>query len=118
MLTKGNACGKNPNTQTCRIGVKVYYIAEATLVCHISFVMQAALKCESVESGYCTRMEDCALLHLKLKSQGAVMLCSNKRILLGDASFLFFNAYVVVLAFLQCSSTKECKGREQLWKWL
>jgi len=81
---------KTTNPKPVELGSRC--IAEVTLVWYISFIMQAALKCETLESGYCTIMEDYALLHLKLKCQGAFMLCSNRRILLGDTSFLFFNA--------------------------
>lgn len=68
-------------------------IVKAALVCHINFT---ALQCESLESGYCTRMEDCALLHLNLKSQGAFMWWSSTRVLLGRC-FIIINLVTKVL---------------------
>lgn len=63
-------------------------------------------------------MEDYSLLYLKLKHKSAYLLHLNNRILLGSASFLFFSAQVVVVAVLQCWSTKECKSRKGLCTWV
>lgn len=84
---------------TCRFRVKTYYWG-------------------SLESWYCHQMEVYTLLYLKLKRKSAYLLHLNNRMLLGSVSFLFFSAQVVVVAVLQCWSTKECKSRKELCMWV
>lgn len=98
-----------PNLKTCRIRDKVY--CKGCISLSHQFHSDHSLEYESLESGYCTRMEDYALWHLNLKCQGAFMLWSNKRMLLGRCFiFIFLMARYCGWLFSSAQVQKHAKA--------